>query len=275
MAEETPQKPRIGGFTAGLLITFALLCDVLQFLFSFFHVIPWIGNAVAFVVVLFITIVSYVVLGLWFALLRINYFTGKRAALKVLTMLATFSIELIPLLDSLPAMTAGVLTMVIVSRIEDALGTTSPNVAVGRLASANPAQMAGVLGNMASLASPISKAGAVLQFARGAMNGRVPLPQQGQINPNETAVERKAREDKANKDYRTSKFREEIEGFSNSAKQFNVDRIDPSFYGLRTEREQDAYRKWMGRELRVREMVRGKNLDIAKPAEPQPSTFRP
>jgi hypothetical protein len=118
-------KIRINSWTGGLLVGFALIIDLVQFLVSFLHVIPWAGNAVAFVVGTFLSFFAYISLGVWFALLGINYFSGKRAALKVLTLLATFGIELIPLLNAIPAVTAGVVTMIIVSRIEDAAGTST------------------------------------------------------------------------------------------------------------------------------------------------------
>lgn len=121
---DTP-KIRINFWTTSLLVGFALIIDLVQFLVSFLHVIPWAGNAVAFVVGTFLSFVAYISLGVWFALLGINYFSGKRAALKILTLLATFGIELIPLLNAIPAITAGVVTMIIVSRIEDAAGTST------------------------------------------------------------------------------------------------------------------------------------------------------
>lgn len=121
---DTP-KIRVGSWMTALLVSAALLIDLLQFLVSFLHVVPWIGNAIAFVVGTFLSFVAYISFGVWFALLGINYFAGKRAALKILTILATFGIELVPLLNMFPAITAGVITMIIVSRMEDAAGTST------------------------------------------------------------------------------------------------------------------------------------------------------
>lgn len=112
---------RIGNFMGGALLCVALLFDLLQFLITLLAFIP----VLPFIVTTFISLVSYVTFGIWFALLGVNYFNGKKASAKVLTLLATLGLELIPLISALPVIFAGVITMIILSRMEDALGKKS------------------------------------------------------------------------------------------------------------------------------------------------------
>jgi|GEM_PF-1520432 len=116
-------KARVGNLMAGLLLGSALLLDLLQFLFSLFHAIPIVGNGIAIIAALYIALFALILFGLWFYMLRVNYFTGKRAALKLIAAFGTFVIEITPVIDALPAITAGVMTMIIASRIEDFVGS--------------------------------------------------------------------------------------------------------------------------------------------------------
>lgn len=246
MANTPRKKPRVGNFNAGLLIGFAVLCDLTQFVLSFLHVIPYVGNAIAFVLVLYVTIVAYLVLGIWFAICGVNYFTGNKAALKVLTLLASIGIELIPIVDSLPAITAGVITMVIVSRIEDAAGVKAKKMNEGHVAGAQGAigdSLAEVASAMKGPQNILRGAHAVARTAGRAL-GRDGVPNESQISPTETDNEKTARQARASKHPETESALKEFQGFSNDAKQFNIDRIDPSFYGLKTEEQRRKYEVW-------------------------------
>jgi len=121
VAGKGPQrhKARIGNVNAGLMVGAALLFDLLQFVFSFFHIIPVVGNAVALIVAWYIAAFALVVFGVWFALCGVNYFTGKRSAQKLLTAFSAVIIELVPFVNALPAITGGVIAMIIATRIED------------------------------------------------------------------------------------------------------------------------------------------------------------
>lgn len=266
---EARKKPRVGDFTAGLLICFALLCDLIQFVLSFLHVVPIAGNALAFVLVLFVTIIAYISLGLWFALLGINYFTGKKAALKVLTMLATIGIELIPLVDALPAITAGTIVMVLVSRLEDTTGLKAKNMTAEAL-NKNRTQ---TLATISSMANPIGKARMISEVA-----GRVlKTPNDDQLIDQESEADEFSRNERARGDEEKSadykKFREEMSGFRTNARKFTQENIDPSFYGIKREDRQQQYRKWRSNKANVLSKARGKTVDIER-KEPKPDSYR-
>lgn len=110
------RKLRIGNFMGGALLAVALLFDLMQFLVTLLAFIP----VLPFIVTTFISLVSYITFGIWFALLGVDYFNGKKASAKVLTLLATLGLELVPLISALPVIFAGVITMIILSRMEDA-----------------------------------------------------------------------------------------------------------------------------------------------------------
>lgn len=126
-------KPRIGAIAAIVCVVIALGLDGLQFVFSLFHALNLldpvtfgvsgaIGSAIAIVVPFFISILAFLGFGFFFFFSGVNYFSGKRAALKLIAAFGSLVIELVPLLDALPAITAGVVGIIIASRIEDAVG---------------------------------------------------------------------------------------------------------------------------------------------------------
>lgn len=231
---DTP-KIRVGSWTAGLLISVALLIDLLQFLVSFLHVIPWAGNAIAFVVGTFLSFVAYISLGVWFALLGINYFTGKRAALKILTILATFGIELIPLLNMIPAITAGVITMIMVSRMEDSAGTSTKGLTAVLSGKQEVWQ-----NRLANAKTPMERAGIDAEYRRfGANLSRASYKGTGYEN-----------EEKANKDVPTPE----------------LTTGDPWIKKANENAEQYARFK---KDIPFEERVRGqKSVDIKKPSSP-------
>jgi hypothetical protein len=55
---------------------------------------------------------------IWFAVLGVNY-SGKNGATKMLISLASFIVELIPIIDALPAITFGVAALIVQTRLED------------------------------------------------------------------------------------------------------------------------------------------------------------
>lgn len=98
-----------------LMVSLAVLFDVLQFFASFLTVVAGIGIVLCW----FIAIVATISFGLWFKLLGVDYFGGKQAARKALTAISSVVVELMPLIDDLPAITAGVVLMFLFSRAED------------------------------------------------------------------------------------------------------------------------------------------------------------
>lgn len=269
MADSTA-KVRVGNIMGGALITLALLFDLLQFLVSFLHVIPWVGNAIAFVVALFITCFAYITFGIWFALLRVDYFTGKKAAVKILTLIGTLGLELMPLIDALPAITAGVITMVLVSRIEDTTGLKAKEATAQSL-SANRAKL------ISAVASVVPALGTARSLARVA-GSYLKTPLTGQLINQQSDEELKAQDERAKEDEGKSpeykRLREELSVFRKDTRRFTKENIDPSFYGIREERQQQAYREWREKTAGVNALTRGKSIDIQKPKGPEPSTFK-
>lgn len=101
---------RIGNVTAGLMIGVALLVDGIQFLLT----LTVIGSVVAMFVSVFVWI-SFVI---WFALHRVSYF-DRGAATRGLILLGSVIVELIPMINALPATTLGVAALIFHTRIQD------------------------------------------------------------------------------------------------------------------------------------------------------------
>lgn len=103
---------RVSNTTAGFIIAVALLCDGAQFLLNF---IPAIGQMLSWL----ITFSALAVFALWFALLGISYFSGKKASSKVLSLLSATVVEMVPIINAVPAITMGVIGVIVASRAED------------------------------------------------------------------------------------------------------------------------------------------------------------
>jgi len=106
-----PRK-RIGALTAGLLFGIAGLLDIIQFFVTF---IPFVDVILDW----FIAVIGLITFGIWFAMLDVNYFQGKKAAGKIAAVFGTAIVEMVPILDALPAITLGVLTVVFLTWNED------------------------------------------------------------------------------------------------------------------------------------------------------------
>jgi hypothetical protein len=105
------KKHTVGNVTAGLMIAVALLCDGLQFLLTL--------SVLLLPLSIFVTVTCVTMFFLWFALLGVKY-TDHGGGKKLLTMLAASVAELVPVVNALPAVTAGVLGVIVQTRIEDA-----------------------------------------------------------------------------------------------------------------------------------------------------------
>lgn len=101
---------RISTVVAGLMIGVALLIDGLQFLLT----LTVIGSVVAMVLSAF----AWITFVLWFALQGVSYF-DRGAAVRGLILISSIIVELIPLINALPATTLGVAALILHSRIED------------------------------------------------------------------------------------------------------------------------------------------------------------
>ena len=263
MADGTP-RVRVGNFMGGALIALAFLFDLIQFLVSFLHVVPWVGNAIAFVVALFITCFAYITFGIWFALLRVNYFTGKQAALKILTLIGTLGLELIPLIDALPAITAGVITMVIVSRIEDMYetSTTALSAVVGGKADMKARELA-------EAKTEEERRNIQAKYARYASDLSRSAYEKKKFEESETQEK-----EQAEAIVKRDKTRRFLERFGAQTIEGNVENLDPTFKSFRTESDLQKYREWREKTASVNALSRGKNIDVPKPKGPQPDTYR-
>lgn len=92
------------------MILLALIVDGLQFFLT--------GLLILIPVSFFVTILSLISFGVWFAVCGVNYFSG--GGKKFLTVVATTITELAPLITAIPATTAGVVGIILQTRIEDA-----------------------------------------------------------------------------------------------------------------------------------------------------------
>lgn len=108
----TPTKP-IGNVTAGLLIGLALLFDGIQFLLT----LTVLGALFSWLV----TVIAWTIFLIAFALVGENYFQ-KNMARKMLITGASVVAELIPIINAIPAVTLGVVALIVQNRIEAAKG---------------------------------------------------------------------------------------------------------------------------------------------------------
>ncbi len=109
-----PEEPkmRIGFVATLLLLVVAFILDALQFLLLF---IPGLNVVFEFL----ITVIALAVFGIWFLILGVNYFSGDRTGAKVISMLSSSVVELVPLLDALPGITLGVWGIISATKKED------------------------------------------------------------------------------------------------------------------------------------------------------------
>jgi hypothetical protein len=123
----TDGKQRIGIIMAIFLIASAFLVDCLQAVCELFGgltgaAVPLLGllsTAGFFLIGTFLGIAANLVFLIWLKVLGVEYL-GRNAVRKFLTVGAMTSITIIPGLDILPELTAGVTALVLQTRYEDA-----------------------------------------------------------------------------------------------------------------------------------------------------------
>lgn len=99
----------IGPVTSMAIVGVALVFDGLQFLLT----LTVVGTVVAW----YLSALAWIIFLLWFALLGVSYF-GKGAAIRFLTVFASAVAELVPVVNALPALTLGVVALIIQHNIE-------------------------------------------------------------------------------------------------------------------------------------------------------------
>lgn len=120
------KKQTIGTFTAMALVGVAILFDGLQIIATFLHIlpIPLVATALATLIPFYISIVAQMIFFMWFALLGVNANAGNRVFSKrFFIAMGTFIAEFVPLINALPVITVSVISLIAVSRAEDALGS--------------------------------------------------------------------------------------------------------------------------------------------------------
>ncbi len=141
-------KERISILNAVSMIGFALFCDGIQGFAVFLNGVPAIGTIIDVAFSWIISIFATVVFGVWFAICGV--YGGQNASKKMLIMFSTVVVELVPIIDALPAITFGVVALIIQTRIED--GGLSNLPLMGQVAAINP-----MLGSAVKMAQTYEK----------------------------------------------------------------------------------------------------------------------
>ena len=115
-------KVRIKNAEIPFFILKALAFDGAQVIVLPLFALPFIGMVLAVIIPFLITIAAFISFSLLFAIKKVNYFSGKKAAMKVLILFGSLAVELLPFVTGLPAITGGVALMIFASRIEDTVG---------------------------------------------------------------------------------------------------------------------------------------------------------
>jgi len=107
--------------TGTLMIIVALIIDLLQFVLNFLHLIPLVGNAIAFLASSFLTILAWVTFYIWFKIKGIDFVSSKRK----LAFGGVSIVESIPVLSSLPAWTLLVIIIIVTTKAEKVIANTT------------------------------------------------------------------------------------------------------------------------------------------------------
>ncbi|HPN89632.1 MAG TPA: hypothetical protein PLK22_02395 [Candidatus Paceibacterota bacterium] len=113
-------KLRINLITGTIMVLVALLYDGVQALIDFISVgtIGWLTNPL-------ISFWSFLTFFFWFKLKGLSFMRPNKA----LTMGGSYFLEVVPLLNSLPTITLGVVIMLGITYAEDVAGIISPEAA--------------------------------------------------------------------------------------------------------------------------------------------------
>jgi ribosomal protein L25 (general stress protein Ctc) len=109
---------RIGTLTASLLVGTALIFDALQGLVTLVASVPIPPLQPIIVLAWYLSGLAFTIFLLWFKFLGVNYL-DRNANVKLLTIILAFAFESVPIVSMIPALTLGVVAMIVISRYED------------------------------------------------------------------------------------------------------------------------------------------------------------
>jgi len=95
----------------GFMLGAAAILDLIQIILTLFVFTAPLAELSTFI--------AMPLFGIWFLILGVSYFGGKRATAKVVSALGSAVVELIPFLDAVPGITLGVYGVIRASRKED------------------------------------------------------------------------------------------------------------------------------------------------------------
>lgn len=113
------KRRRIGNIVAFFLVPAALLIDATQFLFYLIGLIPFIGQVAALIFPPLIAVMAWIMFYLWFKLLGVDFMDGLMR--KAVLMFSTAFSEMVPLVNAMPLWTLGIILMIAIVRVEDAV----------------------------------------------------------------------------------------------------------------------------------------------------------
>lgn len=113
---------QVSNIVAVLIISVAVFFDLVQALIDVFHFIPVVGNIFAMVATWLVSAVAFFIFWFWFMLYGVHFNTTKRVA----SMGGGFLIELIPVLNALPAWTLAVILVILTARMPKIAQTFTP-----------------------------------------------------------------------------------------------------------------------------------------------------
>lgn len=116
-------KKELGNMTAGAMIVVALFFDVIQFGADLMTFIPFVGFILGWVVSSGVSLFAWLTFFLWLRL------SGTKFDTKIVaTTIGAFFIELIPVLNALPAWTLSIVLIILMQKSKKVLSKVAPEV---------------------------------------------------------------------------------------------------------------------------------------------------
>ena len=137
------QKPAVAATTFALMVAVALLFDAVQVGADLMHAIPLVGNASAVIFTVLLDIWAYLTFWFWFKIHGVSFMNPKRA----MALNGGLLIELIPIVNALPAWTLAVVIIFVTTKAEEEIAKT-----LGRVGGVM--KVAGKMANVASKFAP-------------------------------------------------------------------------------------------------------------------------